>query len=149
MECKAGKSEAWTAQHKHYLNLVVVRHVSSTVEMLFEVQTYTQKKWWLKKTPGLLCIEVEDSLKATQAQILRVGQNHIYPAYIRYFWQRNHQIYGHIRCMFTVLASPTNTYTFAHCNAHATCSVQHQLWIETLRYKMHKVVLAVYVIFFR
>ena len=38
----------------------------------------------------------------------RVGQNHIYTVYIRYFWQGNHQIYGHIRCIYTVLANPTN-----------------------------------------
>jgi len=37
----------------------------------------------------------------------RVGQNHIYTVYIRYFWQRNHQIYGHLRCIYTVLANPT------------------------------------------
>ena len=24
----------------------------------------------------------------------------------RYFWQGNYQIYGHIRCMYTVLANP-------------------------------------------
>jgi hypothetical protein len=29
--------------------------------------------------------------------IYRVGQNHIYTVYIRFFWQGNHQIYGHIR----------------------------------------------------
>jgi hypothetical protein len=38
--------------------------------------------------------------------ICRVGQNHIYTVYIRYFWQGNHQIYGHIRCIYTVLANP-------------------------------------------
>jgi len=37
----------------------------------------------------------------------RVGQNHIYTVYIRYFWQGNHQIYGHIRCIYTVLANPS------------------------------------------
>jgi len=36
----------------------------------------------------------------------RVGQNHIYTVYIRYFWQEIHQIYGHIRCIYTVLANP-------------------------------------------
>jgi len=40
--------------------------------------------------------------------ITRVGQNHIYTEYIRYFWQGNHQIYGHIRCIYTVLANPTH-----------------------------------------
>ena len=28
--------------------------------------------------------------------------------YIWYFWQGNHQIYGHIRCVYTVLANPTH-----------------------------------------
>ena len=41
-----------------------------------------------------------------RGNIIRVGQNHIYTAYIRYFWQGNHQIYGHIRCIYTVLANP-------------------------------------------
>ena len=27
----------------------------------------------------------------------RVGQNHTYTVYMQYFWQGNHQIYGHIR----------------------------------------------------
>jgi hypothetical protein len=38
--------------------------------------------------------------------VYRVGQNHIYTVYIRYFWQGNHQIYGHIRRICTVLANP-------------------------------------------
>jgi len=42
----------------------------------------------------------------------RVGQNHIYTVYIRYFWQGNHQIYGHIRCIYTVLANPTHVTVF-------------------------------------
>jgi len=28
--------------------------------------------------------------------------------YIRFFWRENHQMYGHIRCIYTVLANPTN-----------------------------------------
>jgi len=36
-----------------------------------------------------------------------VGQNHKYTVYIRYFWQENHQVYGHIRCLYTFLANPT------------------------------------------
>jgi len=38
--------------------------------------------------------------------VIRVGQNHIYTVYTRYFWQGNHQIYGHIRCIYTVLPKP-------------------------------------------
>jgi hypothetical protein len=33
----------------------------------------------------------------------------VYMLYIRYFWQGNDQIYGHIRCIFMVLANPTRT----------------------------------------
>ena len=35
-----------------------------------------------------------------------VGQKHIHTVHIRYFWQGNHQINGHTRCIYTVLASP-------------------------------------------
>jgi hypothetical protein len=49
--------------------------------------------------------EYNTGLKST---IDRVGQNHTYTVYIRYFWQENHQIYGHIRCIYTVLANPNN-----------------------------------------
>jgi len=38
--------------------------------------------------------------------ISRVGQDHIYTTYIRHFWQGNHHIYGHIRCIYTVLVNP-------------------------------------------
>jgi len=55
--------------------------------------------------------------------MFRVGQNHIYTVYMRYFWQGNHQIYGYIRCIYTVLANPThvhmclqeNTYKIRRC----------------------------------
>jgi hypothetical protein len=30
-----------------------------------------------------------------------------YTVYIRYTWQGNHQIYGHIRCIYTILVNPT------------------------------------------
>jgi hypothetical protein len=38
--------------------------------------------------------------------ICRAGQNHIYTVCIRYFWQGNHQIHGHIRSIYAVLANP-------------------------------------------
>ena len=40
-------------------------------------------------------------------RMCRVDQNHIYTVYIQYFWQGNHQIYGHIWCIYTVVANPT------------------------------------------
>ena len=41
--------------------------------------------------------------------IFRVGQNHIYlyTVYIQCFQQGNYRTYGHIRCIYTVLASPS------------------------------------------
>jgi hypothetical protein len=42
--------------------------------------------------------------------IYRVGQNHIYTVHIRCFRQGNYQIYGHIRCIYTVLANPIYIY---------------------------------------
>jgi len=35
----------------------------------------------------------------------RVGQNTVY---VQCFWQGNHQVYGYIRCIYTVLANPTH-----------------------------------------
>jgi hypothetical protein len=43
---------------------------------------------------------------ACTCSIFRVGQDHIYTVYLRYFWQGSHQIYGHIRRIYTVLANP-------------------------------------------
>ena len=37
-------------------------------------------------------------------RIRSVGQNHIYTVYIRHFRQGNHQVYGHIRCIYMVLS---------------------------------------------
>ena len=45
--------------------------------------------------------------------------------YIRYFWQGNHRIYGHIRCIYTVLANPTYVLKFCTTNVatpHCTSS---------------------------
>ena len=61
----------------------------------------------------------------------RVGQNHIYTVYIRYFWQGNYEIYGHIRCIYTVLANPNyvarTTLSLTPCYIHhlAPCYLHH------------------------
>jgi hypothetical protein len=57
--------------------------------------------------------------------ICRVGQNHIYTVYVLYFWQGNHQIYGHIRCKFTVLASPTHMCTQEEEEEEEAAAVAH------------------------
>ena len=41
--------------------------------------------------------------------------------YIRCFWQKNHQLYGHIRCIYTVRANPTHHLS----SLHAACSTAH------------------------
>jgi hypothetical protein len=64
--------------------------------------------------------------------IRRVGQNHIYTVYIRYFWQGNYQIYGHIRCMYTVLANPTHTFCTCCICSHALLSVHTALPLRLL-----------------
>jgi hydrogenase maturation factor len=54
---------------------------------------------------GSNCMHLPPPL-CTICDMYRVGQNHIYTVYIRYFWQGNFQIYGYIRCIYTVLANP-------------------------------------------
>jgi len=55
--------------------------------------------------PGVKCVPT------CHMHMCRVGQNHIYTVFIRYFWQGNHQIHGHIRCIYTVLANPIHLTT--------------------------------------
>ena len=56
----------------------------------------------------------------------RVGQNIV--LYIRWiygnFWQGNHQIYGHIRCIYTVLANMNTRPTHTHAHTHAHTHIQ-------------------------
>jgi hypothetical protein len=59
----------------------------------------------------------------------RVGQNHIYTVYIRYFWQGNHQIYGHIRCIYTVLANPKHV---TKCTLYDAAAL-HLRWTQAYR----------------
>ena len=65
----------------------------------------------------------------------RVGQNHVYTVYIRYFWQGNHRIYGHTQRVYTVLANPASEHSSAErdcmplrmqkaCSLKAACAVQ-------------------------
>jgi len=55
----------------------------------------------------------------------RVGHNHIYTVYVRCFWQGNDQIYSHIRCIYTVLASPSDVVMLA-----LSCYLQKKLCIS-------------------
>jgi hypothetical protein len=49
----------------------------------------------------------------------RVGQNHIYTVCIRCFWHGTHQLYGHIRGIYTVLANSKNTASHLASLGHA------------------------------
>ena len=80
----------------------------------------------------------------TQTHTQRVGQNHIYTVYTRCFWQGNHQINCHVRCIYTVLANPAHTHiTYKHvpmqltqsctCNLHNHAQLTHSQVIEALR----------------
>jgi hypothetical protein len=60
---------------------------------------------------------------------IRVGQNHIYTVYIQYFWQENHEIYGHIRCIYTVLANPG--YASTACTAPLSLLRTNLLLMQT------------------
>jgi hypothetical protein len=44
--------------------------------------------------------------------------------YIRYFWQENHQIFGHIPCSYTVLASPTYDFKVVHICEVERCVIK-------------------------
>jgi hypothetical protein len=46
--------------------------------------------------------------------VCRVGQNHIYTVYIRYFWLGNHQIYSAYIRIYTVLANPMCVWLCMH-----------------------------------
>jgi hypothetical protein len=61
-------------------------------------------------------------------KICRVGQNHIYiyiyTAYVRYVWQGDHQIYSHMRCIYTILANP-KTLKLANWSAKEPKTIFH------------------------
>ena len=77
----------------------------------------------------------------------RVGQNHIYTVYIRYFWQGNHQLYGHTRCIYSVLANPTHTNTHSHMwRAFMQCRSKKRLYVGLARtvYMIYALYITVY-----
>jgi hypothetical protein len=67
---------------------------------------------------------VYDTWLCVSSHKCRVGQNHTYTVYTWYFWQGNHQIYGHIRCVYTVLANPTQVSSH-RCHAHSKPAARH------------------------
>ena len=64
--------------------------------------------------------------------------------YIRCFWQGNHHTYGHIRCIYTLLANPTHLPAHMKC-VNPACSIfavcgtgQHHVSHSYLFKKQHK-----------
>jgi len=39
-------------------------------------------------------------------ELARIIHLWVYTVYVQHFWQGNHHTYGHIRCVYTVLANP-------------------------------------------
>ena len=108
----------------HWLLMKESTHTFCNQCMLTPILTLESKATAIFLVPGLVqCSPVINTLgqfagyvtillmKSLQKipYIRRVGQNHIYTVYILYFWQKIHQIYGHIRCIYTVLANPIYT----------------------------------------
>jgi len=86
----------------------------ATYDVFFSSQPYifTRSRCWWQTYKSR-------NKKFVVRSIRRVGQNHIYTVYIRYFWQRNHRIYGHIRCIHTVLANPK--HSLSHQSGYGVC----------------------------
>jgi len=51
----------------------------------------------------------------TRYIMCRVGQNRTYTVYVQCFWQGEHQMYGHIRRIYTVPANPSCVVWNALC----------------------------------
>jgi len=57
----------------------------------------------MKASNPLVMVQVGD-----ERFFLRVGQNHLCTVCIQYFWQGTRQMYGHVQCIYWVLANPTD-----------------------------------------
>jgi hypothetical protein len=63
----------------------------------------------LKACPMVLQGQGSHAFHVKQLGLVRTIYIYIYMVYVRYFWQENHQIYGHIRCIYSILANPTHS----------------------------------------
>ena len=50
----------------------------------------------------------------------------IHGVYLRYLRQEYHQIYGHVQCMYTILASPKKEVSGSPC--HCALVTMHLVW---------------------
>ena len=80
--------------------------------------------------PGTYTLPSLSFSVAASAPLCRVGQNHIYNIYIRDSWQKNHQIYGHIRCIYIRFwpTLPVTCVAFKQCvmdDGNGAASLHH------------------------
>jgi len=79
--------------------------------------------------------------------ISRVGQNHIFTVYIRYFWQGNHLIYGHIRCIHTVLANPKHSTEQVGVKLARTTHIRYKHSVSGREITKYTVIYGVHLLF--
>ena len=103
------------------------------------IQTYTMQHTCLALLVSSLhhskpCTVTAQQHVATHAGVAKKKYIYIF-IYIRYFWQGNHQIYGHIRCVCTILANPTHTHTYT-CTYSHTCTLCTHLQCMVVRLQL-------------
>ena len=100
---------AYTHIHTHTHTLTHTHQVCCTRLCVYTQADFKKSAFGrVKGNSAASEIRYDAIVISSSSQVLdmcRVGQNHIYTVYIRYFWQGNYQIYGHTRCVYTVLAN--------------------------------------------
>jgi hypothetical protein len=117
------------------------------------MQTQSPVAWeeddWLMNGSNHPPLKMNWALTSTELQQLslcRVGQNHIYTVYIQNFWQGNHQIHSHIRCIYTVLANPI--FVTLACAPGKCCFVCLYFIHRVGQNRIYTPYMAVYLFFF-
>ena len=83
-------------------NELIRPNISSHIHTRTHTQTNTHTSGAAKP----VCARLHSHRNPPLARLMtRVGQNHICTVYVRYQWQGHQQIYGHLRCIYTVLAN--------------------------------------------
>jgi hypothetical protein len=63
-------------------------------------------------------MHTDDQCPSSVSFIGLAGTMYIRCMYVRHFWQGIHQIHGHFRCEYTVLANPTHVSLGKNIHAH-------------------------------
>ena len=102
----------------------------------YTVQIYGSGQPYIFDMPAPLAAYRADALLALP-HIARVGQNHIYTVYIRYFWHGNHQIYGlirhiYIRCWHYLTLPKTTLFDLVRWYTYLIWYTDITIWSGTL-----------------